>query len=101
MYAGSTGPQQGAFPGQTGYPDQHPHNAPMGGQGGSPLPPGQSAPSDSNAMSYQSMLDSMPSAHGAGSNAEGPIGYPDIQGGVPSGQNTNATPGHVAQGTGQ
>ena len=104
MSAGSPGAQQSPFPGQGVYPEQHLHNIPMGSQGASLYPPGQAPPSDSNPMSYQSMLDSMPSAQGSGSNVGGPIRYPEIQGGVPServGQNVNPAPGHVGQSTGK
>lgn len=69
------------------YPSQTP-------QGAYPYPPGSSVPSDSHPQSYQSMLDSMPSAQGAGSNIDGPVHYPTIQGGTTSSEGEQ--PAHAA-----
>ena len=82
--------QSGTYP--TGSPQSSHHG-----------PPGPDVPSDSNPMTYQAMLDSLPSsgnAAGQGSapntgqgSAYTPVQYPNIEAGGPGGQGPNLPPG--------
>lgn len=71
---------------------------------GSPQPsPGSAVPSDSNPMTYQAMLDSLPSsgnaagqgsAHNSGQDsAYTRVQYPNIEAGGSAGQGLNPSPG--------
>lgn len=91
----STQPSSGMPSGQATYPSQsetYPTgNPPPSHQG----LPGSAVPSDSNPMTYQTMLDSLPSsgnAAGQGS-AYTPVPYPHIESGGTAGQYPHPSPG--------
>ena len=80
--------------GQADYPSKsgtYPTNkAPVGYSG----PPGSAIPSDSNPMSYQTMLDSLPVSSNAGQgSAYNPVQYPNIESGGATGQYPNTSSG--------
>ena len=83
--------------------ESYPSNPSQAPRKPSPSAPGYGVPSDQNPQSYQSMLDSLPSTHGAG-YSDGPVHYPNIQNGMPTnvqGQNSAAASGYLAQATGK
>lgn len=97
----ATQPSSGMPSGQpTNQGGTYPTGSPQPGHQG---PPGSGIPSDSNPMTYQAMLDSLPSSgndagqgpaqnSGQGS-AYTPVQYPNIEAGGPAGQGPNPSPG--------
>lgn len=98
----STQPSSGMPSDQATYPIQsgtYSAGNPLPSQQG---PPGSVVPSDSNPMTYQTMLDSLPSsgnAAGQGS-AYNPVQYPKIKTDGREGQYPNPSPGVTPTSTG-